>query len=344
MPGFRNNEVIGVDIGSSSVKMVQLRRNNGSWALTAAGVVEIAQGPGSGGAGEGQIVAALKECLRSTGVGTRTAVCGVSGPEVAVRPFTFPALPLEEMEGAIRLEASQLCPFNIDDCAVSYQVISEGEQGVSGILVAATNKVIGRKKRCAEGASLQPVLMDVDGLALLNCFNEVERPAADRTIAVLNVGGSWANLGIMGRESPPFVRDIACPGDEIAELVGGEQEFSAGAGTQTLPVGASDDRPRRKPNGTVEGGLDKLAEDINETLRYYTARERSAFVEKLFVCGGPAGVEGFVEWLGRQLGLDAVLWNPLKKITCEGSRDCGELVTEKGPAMAVAGGLAMRSF
>jgi type IV pilus assembly protein PilM len=325
--------------------MVQLRKDNGSWALTAAAVVEIAQGAGAaGGRKEAQIVAALKDCLRSMGVSTQMAVCGVSGPEVAVRSFNFPVLPLEEMEGAVRLEASQLCPFNIDDCSISYQVISKGDNSVSGILVAATNKVIERINRCVESASLHSVLIDVDGLALLNCFSEVEKPAADRTIAVLNVGGNWANLGIMGNNSPPSVRDIACPGNEIGRVRGARQEPSVETVEQALLVGADEGEAQSEPGRTFHMAFEKLAEDVNETLRYYAARERSAFVEKLFVCGGLAGVEGFVEWLGRQLGLEAVLWNPLEKITCEANHDCGELVMQQGPAMAVAAGLAMRSF
>jgi type IV pilus assembly protein PilM len=342
---FRHNDLIGVDIGSSAVKMVQLRKGNGGWTVVAAGLADVVRTTGGlERQEESKIIRAVKDCLRSARVKTRMAVCGVSGPDVAVRPFKFPALSQDEMEGAIRLEASQLCPFNIDDCSVSYQVISNGDNSVSGIFVAVVNKLVERKKRCAESASLDTVLMDVDGLALLNCFGGIEKPDADRTIAILNVGSSCATLAIMGNDSVPFVRDIACPGDGIAEVFGGEHGYSAEVGRQTLSVGASDDRPQRKPGEISQKSSAKLAVDVNETLRYYVTRDRSTFVEKLFVCGGPALLDGFVGWLGEELDVETVLWNPFEKTVCEGNEDCHELLAGKGPAMAVAAGLAMRSI
>jgi type IV pilus assembly protein PilM len=340
---FGQNGVIGVDIGSAAVKIVQLLRDNGTWTVTAAGVVDIPRAAaGHQGRKETNVVRALRSCLRSTGIQTRMAVCGVSGQDVAVRSFRFPPLSQEDMEGAVLLEASQICPFNIDESAVSYQVISNDKNVVTGVLAAATNELVEKKKRCAENASLEAVLMDVDGLALLNCFVETEKFDPRRTLAILNVGDSYANLAIMGTNSLPFVRDIACPGSEIAAQVAEEPQFSTPA-PQTSTAG------NRNPawpdlSGALQEAFQRLVADVNETLRYYAAREKATFVEKIFVCGGLTLFEGFVEWLGGQLATRTALWNPFEKIPRPGRQSGRDILREKGPAMAVAAGLAMRSI
>jgi Tfp pilus assembly PilM family ATPase len=86
-----------------------------------------------------------------------------------------------------------------------------------------------------------------------------------------------------------------------------------------------------------------LIVDVTETLRYYTAQEKSAIVEKIFVCGF-AAVKGFVELLDSHLPARTVLWNPFDKIPCDGNQNCRDVLKKHGHAMAVAAGLAMRSI
>jgi type IV pilus assembly protein PilM len=193
--GRGETPVLGLDIGTATVKIIELIKSSSGWSVTAAGVAEIARHPASDSDDkkEVDIVGAISQCLQSAEVQTQFAVCGVCGPEVAVRSFKFPTLPPEEIEGAVLLEASQVCPFNIDESTVDYQLIPNGEEFVTGVLVAATNKLIKSKRLVAEDASLGNVLMDVDGLSLLNCFNEYEQHTAGKTRAILNVGSSYTN-------------------------------------------------------------------------------------------------------------------------------------------------------
>ena len=104
--------VFGLDIGSSAVKMVQMRKDDAGYKATAAGIVDIADAPeDDANSREINTARGIHQCFESTGIHSRMAVCGVSGPEVAVRDFKFPSLTQQEVEGAIMLEASQVCPF-----------------------------------------------------------------------------------------------------------------------------------------------------------------------------------------------------------------------------------------
>ncbi len=273
-----------------------------------------------------------------------------------MRNFKFPPLPPEEIEGAVLLEAAQVCPFNVDDSAVDYQLMTNGEDCVKGVLVAATNRVIKNKKELAKNASLDCVLMDVDGLALLNCFSECENGASKSevgriTSAILNVGGSYTTLGIMDEDNQPFIRDMAYAGNDIVKQIAIENNVSTEHVRKILFDNKSQNDVPKNPTEvelqlgeSLDRACQKLIAGVIETLRYYTAQEKSAVVEKIFVCGGFAQVKGFIELLDSQLPIEAVLWNPFDKMRCDAGRRCRDTLQKKGPAMAVAAGLAMRSI
>ncbi|UCF43547.1 MAG: type IV pilus assembly protein PilM [Planctomycetota bacterium] len=344
--GRSQNQVLGLDTGSAAVKMVELQKSRAGWSVTAAGIAEIANQPAGDSDAKAEIntAKAINQCLKSSGSQTRLAVCGVCGPEVAVRSFKFPTLPPAEIEGAVLLEASQVCPFNIEESTVDYQVIPDGKEFVSGVLVAATNKLIERKRQASENASLGNVLMDVDGLALLNCFAECEKPKNGKTTAILNVGNCYTNLAIMGNNNVPFVRDIAYAGDDIVKELARENNVSPEAVSKLLSGCEDGGAPRLELSESLGKACAKLITDVAETLRYYSAQEKSAAVDEIFVCGGFALVKGFVEVLDSRLAAKAVLWNPFEQKRCEADSKCRDIIEKHGPAMAVAAGLAMRSI
>jgi len=340
--------VFGLDIGSSSVNVVQLRKKGGGWVVTAAGRVKFAPSQDNENRRRVNTIGAIYECLESTGIQARMAVCGVSGPEVAVRDFKFPSLSPDEIEPAVLLEAAQVCPFNAGDATIDYQLIRDGKNSVTGILVAATNKLINSKIELAKQASLDCVLMDVDGLALLNCLSECERGGAKQTTAILNAGNSYTTLAIMrhglGASALPFIRDVAYAGNDVIKAIAVENDMSTGTVKEILFGGKNSTERPIALEESLEKACEKLIVDVTETLRYYTAQPESSSVERIFVCGGFAMVKGLVELLDRRLPAKIALWNPFEKIGCAAGRSCEEVLQKDGPAMAIAAGLAMRSI
>jgi type IV pilus assembly protein PilM len=342
---FRKNDILGLDIGSSAVKIVALRKNGAGYSTTAAGIAEIATSKEDNSHQRLNTVKAIRECFAQTRAKTKLAVCGVSGPEVAVRDFEFPSLSGQEIAAAVLLEASQVCPFRAEDSAVDYQLIPNGDDNARGVLVAAMNTLITNKIQLAKEARLKCVLMDVDGLALLNCFkglaNGHEEPEAGQTIAILNVGGSHTTLAIMDNDGWPFIRDMTCAGDDIVRQIAAENDTSA----ETVKGILSGDSTAvdLDLHDSLEKACQKLTADVAGTLRYYAAQTKASNVEKLFVCGGFALARGFIELLNSRLGTESVLWNPFDKMRCSANRQCEDTLAKTGPAMAIAAGLAMRS-
>jgi type IV pilus assembly protein PilM len=273
-------------------------------------------------------------------------VCSIAGPEVAVRNFKFPPLQADALEGAVRLEASQVCPFNVDDGVVDYQIIRNGtaEDSVAGVLVAATNQVIERKTRIAEKASLSCVLMDVDGLALLNCLSESKKdPEEVSTAAILDVGASCTTLAVMGENNLPFVRTVPYAGKDIVAQIAGENNVSPEIVMKEIYGSINTTIPAENLQRSLEKACQKLVSDVAETLRYHSAQAKSSPVELILVCGGFGMVRGFVDILNKQLPIKAILWNPFDTMRCSVGRQCLSIIQANGPSMAVAAGLAMRS-
>jgi type IV pilus assembly protein PilM len=303
MLNFTKTELLGLDIGSYVVKAVRLRKDDTGYTVTAAGISEIAVSEEDNNHQKINTVKAIRECLESTGRKMKLAVCGLSGPEVAVRDFEFPSLSTSEIEGAVLFEASQVCPFNAADSAVDYHLIPNGDDKTRGILVAATN--------------------------------------AKSTTAILNVGGSGTTVAIMGGNGRPFIRDMTFAGDNIIKQIATDKGMS----TEDVKGILSGDSTASQIdlNDSLEKACQKLIVDVSKTLRYYATQEQSRPVEKIFVCGGFALTKGFIELLNSQLGAETVLWNPFEKMRCDTAQRFGDICNKKGPALAVAAGLAMRS-
>jgi type IV pilus assembly protein PilM len=343
--GLKFGDLLGLDIGSSSVKLVQLARNGKGYEAVAAGKEMIRfDGDNSVQAGEIRTVRAVTECCRRAGVQNKYTVSSVCGPDVAVRYFKFPVIPAEELPSAVLLEAEQVCPFSMEDSILDYQIIPGDGESIHGVLVAATNKSIRRKEKIMKEASLNPVLIDVDGLALFNCLSECEDCESGQAMAVLNVGNVYSTLVIAGEKCVPFVRDTGHAGTSITKDLLHRTRLGVKE-VDGILFGDDENAERRSlVESCLEAACEALVEDVTGTLRYYSAQKKTLFVEKIFVCGGFARARGFVDILDRRLPAQAVLWNPFEKIPCRGNSDCERLLQKDGPSLAVAAGLAMRSI
>jgi type IV pilus assembly protein PilM len=350
---LKQKDVIGLDIGSSAVKIVAMNKDESGYVIKAAGYAEIAANStdfnnASYTDENTNIINAIQNCLAAAKLKTQTklktnlAVCGVSGPEVAVRDFAFPSLPQEEIESAIHLEADVICPFNAGQAVVDYQLISSSDDKTKGIIVAATKSLIANKTQFVNNAGLKCVLMDVDGLALLNCFSNLVENEQRQASAIINVGSSYTTLAILNKEGWPFIRDTSSAGNDIIRQIAEENKMS-NQDAYSMLFNKTGDLQIEFIN-SLEKASEKLITGVSEALRFYAAQEKAVPVKKIFLCGGFAAARGFVGLLSRRLGAEIILWNPFDSIRCDASQGCKEILAKNGHSMTVAAGLAMRSI
>ena len=130
-------------------------------------------------------------------------------------------------------------------------------------------------------------------------------------------------------------------GNDIIQQIAADKGMSTEEVKRILSDGST--KAQTELHDSLVKACQKLIADVSNTLRYYATQEQSARVEKIFVCGGFALTGGFVELLNSRLGVEAILWNPFEKIPCDTNPQFKDICDAKGPALAVAAGLAMRS-
>ncbi len=329
----QKHRVFGLDIGTSSIKVVELCKNENGYSVVGAGTAFVQ---------DNNVPKSIRYSVKSAGIKTKFAVCGLCGQETTVRNFSFPPLLPEEIEGAVSLEARQVCPFNADDGTIDYQVVSGDEKEIKGYLVVAANRLLNEKARFVKDSALNPTLMDIDGLAVLNCLRYYNG-GKQGISAVLNVGYSCTTLAIVGDDDLPFVRDINFAGKAIIENIAVENQVSPEVVEKI--VKGSEHTPDVLVNirENLEAASHKLISNITETLYYDAVRRKSEIVPELYLCGGFAIVDGFADLLKAKLPTEVILWNPFNRMQCS-STACRELLDKKGPTFAVAAGLAMRQI
>lgn len=352
--GFKGRQLIGLDVDSSSVRAVQLRRKNGEYVVTGAAVSDVSPWDNDPQLRRTNTGQAVRQCLDAMGPSNRLVVCGLRGPEVLVRGFEFPVLPLDEIDGAVALEASQICPFSPDGSALDHQITCSRGKKTQGFWVAATRNLIEAKQEVVRDAGRKCTLMDVDGLALLNALSvlspvetEATGPDGDagdsgmRT-AVLSVGDSYTSIALADHAHRPFVRDLMSGEQEILRQMVLEMTLPP----ETVRAALYDDAPVDPQ--ILRQGLEKacgpLFDDVATTLRYYLAEDRLIQIGKVLVCGHLASAKSFVALLDKKLPFDVVPWNPLSQLRCEAGPECESMLEKVGPAVAVAVGLAMRTI
>ncbi len=346
--------LIGLDIDSSSVRAIQLRRKNGQYVVTGAAVSDVAPWDDDPELHRTNTVQAIRHCTETLGSNGKLAVCGLRGPEVVVRGFEFPVLPPDEINDAVSLEASQICPFTTDESVLDHQVTSSNDKKTQGFWVAATESLIRSKRQLAHDAGLKCALVDLDGLAMLNCLENLPSEAAQTTggdegngpditrPAVLSIGDAYTSMAIVDHARRPFVRDLCSGGQDIVNRIVRETRLAPEIVRTALYEDASTEREN------VRRGLEKacapLLDDIATTLRYYIAQNRFTHISRVLVCGNLARAESFVTLLSTKLSIDAIAWNPVAHLRCEADSQCETVLHEAGPTVAVAAGLAMRTI
>lgn len=351
---LKKTELVGLDVGTWAVKLVRLARQDGCYRVMAAASMEVGSEQGENTAARTQ--AAIGACLSRAGVRDGLFVCAVAGTEVMVRGFKFPPLPLKAVENAVLLEAQSVCPLDMRNSILDYQLIGSesmetamktGEaQPQSGLMVVGTQRLIQQRLSQLSAAGIKPVLMDAEALALLNCLTELDMIDDHETVGVIDIGCSKTSIVIYGQNGLPFVRDLNVAGDVILRQISGEISMEETQVRSLLFQPESHEIPKEQRNQlllALNNAIRPLVTMVNETLRYYSFQEKNAVVEKIFLSGGFSLAPMFMDMLTDALPVETSVLNPLAHMDWHAGSNQAQMKTY-GPALAVATGLAMRTL
>jgi type IV pilus assembly protein PilM len=336
-------KAFGLDIGSESVKLVQLSQlESGQFSVVNIALKNIEpldEEKAENVDGSLNIIKAITSCVNSVDVDTEYAICSVRGPEVAVRNFKFPKMPQNELYQAILLEAEQVCPFDINQSVVDYQILPSTNGKIPGIFVAATANVVSQQSRLVRKSSLKPVMMDAEALAILNCYEHCCQHGQDETVGIIDIGKKYTTMIVVGHDELPFVRDLDVNGESMIRKIADSTAIDIEQVKQIIS------QQKLEADEILSSALNscsqELIDDIAETNRYYMSNY-SKKVDRILLCGGYACIKGLDSIISSRLGCGVSLWNPLDKIVINNPAINAEKYRKMGPSMTVALGLAMR--
>ena len=349
MFGFRKPKaVVGLDIGSSAVKAVELKPVGKGFKVVAFAVEPVpADSIVDGAIIDGAAVAeAIRRVFENKAFKTKEVAASLSGNAVIVKKISLPVMTEAELAESIYWEAEQYIPFDIQDVNLDYQILNAGTAGEGGtmdvLLVAAKKEKIADYTGVISQAGRVPVVVDVDAFALQNAFEINYGLEPDQVVVLLNAGASAININILSGDQSLFTRDISVGGNAYTEAVQKELNLpfdSAEQAKRGLPVEGVDPDVV-KP--VLQAMTETVLLEIQKTFDFYKASATSDRIDRIVLSGGACRVDGFFDAVAERFGSPVETFDPFRKITFEPAK-LGVTEPEALTASAaVAVGLALR--
>jgi type IV pilus assembly protein PilM len=340
--------VPGLDIGSSSIKVVELGGSLNNLNLVNLGFENL---PGDTIV-EGQIMemnavaeAIQNICREHQLKGTRM-VAGVSGHSVIIKSIVLPAMSREELDESIDWHAEEHIPYDLSEVSLDYHVTAENEEEMQVLIAACKKERIDNLKQAVQLSGKQATVIDVDTFALQNCYEMNYQPDDSEMVALLNIGASTMNINIMRGHVSLFTRDITVGGSQFTNVLQrglGLSFQQAEAVKRGVPQ--SESGIEEKSIEPLMGGVtETIAMEIQKTFDFYraTTDDNQSMVQKLLLSGGGSKLENLPEDLSARLELPVDFLDPFRQIKVDTKKFDPDYLSEIMPEMAVAVGLALR--
>src|SRR2546423_9440977 len=348
MFGIGKQSIVGLDVGSSSIRALQLKRSRTGIEATHVGVEPLPSDivVDSMIVDSGTVSTAIAKLFSENEIKSRAVATSVSGHSVIVKKLSLPTMSDAELAETIQKEAAQQIPFDIADVSIDYQVLSEDPSNpqMDVLLVAVKKDKILNYTNVLSMAGKAPAIVDIDAFALQNCYEYNYEPAAGSTVALLNLGASVMNINIVKGNIPLFTRDVSVGGHQYTDSLQKELDLSF-EDAESLKLG--------NKIGTVSEDaklpiLQQVTEiivlEIQKTFDFFRASAAGEHIEKIYLAGGSSKVPGLVEALRQEFSMPVELLNPFQRVMPPLEGHGAELVEQNPGQMAVAVGLALRSF
>jgi type IV pilus assembly protein PilM len=345
--GINKKNLVGLDIGSSSVKAIELQGKRGSLQLVSLGYENLQ--PDS--IVDGQIMElnnvsnVISNIFREHQIKTDRVAAGVSGHSVIVKNIVVPQMSEEELRESIDWHAEEHIPFDIADVSLDYQITGTQPDALQVLMAACKRDKIANVKQAIQLAGMQPAIIDVDAFALQNCYEVNYLPEHGQIVALLNIGASTMNINILNGTRSVFTRDVSVGGNQYTGLLQKElglpfEQAEAVKRGMPLPEGIED----RAIEPILKTVSDILALEIQKTMDFYraTAEDANAGVQKILISGGGSKLPGLTAYLAERFEMPVEVLDPFRQIKVDARRFDPDYLREVVPEMAVAVGLALR--
>ncbi|HUZ46082.1 MAG TPA: type IV pilus assembly protein PilM [Terriglobia bacterium] len=344
----KSRKLVGLDIGSSSVKAVELARNGDTYELVNLGFEALGQDVVVDGSIMDALLVstAIEKIFTDNKIKTRAVATSVSGHSVIVKRVAVSAGSDAEVASAIPYEAQQYIPFDVADVNLSYQIMgpAASNSDMDVMLVAVKREKILNQTNVLSQAGRDPVVVDIDSFALENAFEANYDPPSGALVALLNIGASIMNINIVRDGASLFTRDVAVGGNQYTDTLQKELDLSF-EDAEKLKQGHT------HPNVSEESRASHLRSvseilllEIQKTFDFFRQTTSTANIEFIYLAGGTAKIEGLAGLLKEEFSVPVEVMDPFRKVHINPARFDVSFTAEIASTMCIAMGLALRSF
>jgi len=326
---------LGLDMGSSSIKLLEIEVNNDKFLLSRIGFKKVS------GTSHDILAGAVKSLIEESNIVSKEVNISVTGPSSIVRFVSMPKMRDEELKSAIKFEAEKYIPFAINDCIVDFQVLKKNDKEgkLDVLLVAVKKELVLNRIAIAEGCGLGVGVVDVDSFAVTNSFlKNFGQLLSDKTAALLNIGSALTNVSIVRDGALCFSRDVSIGGADFSAEI-----------SKSLNVDlALAEEIKISPGDKLEDiirftktAVNNLLDEMKLSFSYYE-NQSGRGIDEIYISGGAAELPGLGAAFQEAFESKPFLWDPLKFLDASGLSANKELAGNMSRSFAVAAGLAIR--
>ena len=345
----KSKSSVGLDVGSSLIKVVEVDHSKGEPVLTKFGIVKLP--PEAIVEGElmdqSLVVEGIQECMTKAGIESENVITAVSGRAVIVKKVVMDKMNPDDAKEAIFWEAEQHVPFDIDDVCLDFQILNEdvGANQMEILLVAAKKEMVNTHAGLVRDAGLNPLIVDVDSFAIQNAVEVTHEFDDGRNLVtgLINIGSDVTNINIIQNNVPYFTRDLSAGSNVFVEAVQREMGVSFDE-AEEMVSGKTEIVDEEQFRSIVAGAANEISMGIERSIAFLKTAGDAENIDRVILSGGGARVPGLAEYLAERHGVeistnDAVSLIDTSEDLMEGASEDLEQV---GPLLTVALGLALR--
>jgi type IV pilus assembly protein PilM len=361
MPTPKKNQLVGLDIGSHAIKLVEIEDSKKGRILKNFGIIGLPQDAIVEGAiKEMEIVSsAIKTLYKNMKIKNKNVVTSISGYSVIVKKISIQKRGEAELDASIQDEAEQYIPFDINDVNLDYEILTppgneeaekkgEGDKGDKGLmdvmLVAAKKDIVEDYVSLLHLTGLSPAILDVDAFALQNAF-ELSAESISGCYALVNVGAEELGINAIKNGVSIFTRDSSYGGYQINEAIMSKFDVSYEEAEKIKLGGTKIDQ---KDKGALEeiftSVISGWVNEIKRALDFLATTYPDETIEKIVISGGSCRFPGFQKYLELETEIPVIELNPFGNLQVNDKAFDPKYLTYMAPQAAIAVGLALRSI
>ncbi len=345
----RAKALVGLDIGSSAVKAIELKPAGKGYKVTGFGSEPVPPDSIVDGAiiDAAAVADSIRRLFESRSIKTKDVAASLSGNAVIVKKIALPVMTEAELGESIYWEAEQYIPFDIQDVNLDYQILDKGDPAsgkttMDVLLVAAKKEKIADYTGVIAQAGRSAVVVDVDAFALQNAYEVNYGIEPNAVVALLNAGASATNINILQGDQSVFTRDIAIGGNAYTEALQRELNLAFDNADSLKRGGAIEGATYDDARPVLRAVTENVMLEIQKTFDFYKSTASTDRIDRIMLSGGASRAEGFTEMLAERFATPVEPFDPFKRVAFDSKKFQVDALAEVAPTAAVAVGLALR--